>query len=82
MRSKWAYYSEKDNTVYINGSAILPDTRKLSFREHCKQYDKAFAMSYEDRINKFATDTQKAEILEIIGAHPGCNISEYTNVVL
>ena len=82
IKSKWAYYDAKQDAVFINGDAILPNTSGMSWKQHCAAYDEAFAMSYEERIEKFANPIQKEDILQILSEHEGCKISEFTNVRL
>ena len=47
--SKYTMYSKKENALYINSDVILPDTKGMPFREHCKAYKDAFNMSYEKK---------------------------------
>lgn len=70
-------WSEKENTLYINTNAIMPDTSRMNFREHCKAYDEAFAMTYIERIYKFAKGDNKRMILEEVEKHKGCKFSEF-----
>ena len=67
-----AYDSETD-TLYILGKQILPNTLGMTFSQHFKAYDEAWAMSYEERVEKFATPTAKKIIKEQIAKHKGCN---------
>lgn len=76
------YFDKKSNTLYINSDIILPNTKGMSFREHCKAFDEAFKLSYEERIEKFATKEQKEKIRKALEEHKGCNISEYSNVCI
>lgn len=76
---KITIWSEKDNTLYILTEAIMPDTSKMSWKEHCKAYDEAFAMTYEERIDKFANRENKRKILEEAKKHKGCKFSEFTH---
>lgn len=75
--SRYTMYSSKDNTVYINSDVILPDTKGMSFREHCKAYKDAFKMSYEKRLETFCSKNIREEIQAEIDSHPGCLISEF-----
>lgn len=74
------FYSEKDNTLYINSDIILPDTKKLPFKEHLKLTKQAFAKSYEERIEQYATKEQQEHIHEQLKAHEGCKISEFCDM--
>ena len=77
--SRYTMYSRKDNTVYINSDVILPDTKGMSFREHCKAYDEAFKMDYRKRLQEFCPDNIRKEIEADLDSHPGCKISEFCN---
>lgn len=74
---EYTMYSEKENTLYINSDVILPDTKGMPFREHCKAYDNAFKMSYEKRLEAFCPENIRKEIQAKIDSHPGCILSEF-----
>lgn len=76
---KLTWFDSKSETLYINSKAILPDTKGLPFKEHCRRVNDAFKMTYPDRIEAYATEDQKKEILAAMEEHPGCKISEYMN---
>lgn len=76
---RFTKYDEKTNTLYINSMAIMPNTRGLSFKEHHAAMKKAFSMSYTERIDAYAGNDAKIEILSELEKHAGCKISEYVN---
>lgn len=67
-------FSEKDNTLYICTDAIIPKGVKPS------ELRIAMRESYEDRIKKYATQADRAEIEKELKAHEGCSISEYMDI--
>lgn len=75
--SKYTMYSKKENALYINSDVILPDTKGMPFREHCKAYKDAFNMSYEKRLEAFCPENIRKEIQAEIDSHPGCVLSEF-----
>ena len=79
MAKTWCMYSPKMNILYINSYAILPNTNGMSNKEAFKATKQAFDLSYEERIERYATDEQKAQIREALAEHPDCEISEYMN---
>ena len=66
-------FDQKTNTLYIYTPAIMPKSKGW------KEMKAAFAMSYEERIEKFASDKDKAEIKAALEEHKGCMISEFIN---
>ena len=75
---KYTFFDTKSNTLYIRGEVLFPDTKGMSFKEHCKRYDEAFKMPYEKRVELFAPIEAKQEIAEQLKTHSGCKISEFT----
>ena len=76
---KYTKWSEKDNTLYIYSDHLLPDTTGMSWKEHSRAYKEAFAMSYQDRLEKFCKNPEvKKEIKAEIEAHKDCKLSEFT----
>ena len=76
---KYTKFDEKRNTLYINSFAILPNVRGLGYKEHGEALGKAFTMSYIERIEAYASEEAKAEILAEMKKHEGCKISEFCN---
>ena len=72
-----AVYDKKRNTVFIKSDIISPDVRRLSWREAFKEQDRAQAMSYHERLNKWAAKEQRIEVEKLIAEHDGCLISEF-----
>ena len=77
---KYTFFDTKNNILYINSNQLLPCTKGMSFKEYHKAYDKAFTMSYKERINQFACNEAKEEIKKELKAHKDCKISEYLNI--
>ena len=67
-----AYYEPKDKAVYILTDAITP--KAVSRQEFSKAFDK----SYEERIELYATESNKATIRAFLAKHAGAKISEFT----
>ena len=65
-------WGEKENTLYIRTAIIMP---KNCSRE---EYNKAFDLSYPERIKRYCQEDVRAEIENEIKNHPGCKISEFT----
>ncbi len=74
------FYDKRTNTVYINTDLILPNTLGMPFNAACKKRKEAFNLTYEERIDKFAPERYKQEILDAIAAHEGCTVSEFSNL--
>ena len=79
-RCRFAWYDSSRNTVYIKSTCILPDRNWSSKKERREAYKDAFRMTYLSRIERFASDMEKAEIMAFIKEHEGCKLSEYTDV--
>ena len=79
MAGNLYWYSWKTNTLFINSNAILPDTTGMTMKERVRANKAAFALSYEERIERYATEQQKLEIRKALEEHPNCNISEFIN---
>ena len=77
---RYTFFDTKRNTLYINSNLMLPNTKGMSFKEHCKEYDKAFALPYPERLEKFCPDTIRPLVEEEIANHPGCKISEFDDL--
>lgn len=81
--NKYSWYSEKYNTLYILSKLILPNTKGMDFKSHCKAYEEAFKMPYEKRIEKFCPKDIKPALMKEIKdckkQHKDCKLSEYTN---
>lgn len=75
--TKYTWYDSKNDILYIEAHQLMPNTRGMSFREHCKALDAAFAMPYEDRIEAYASALAKEVIYDQLRKHKGCRISEY-----
>ena len=75
MRLTW--FIEKDNTLYINTDAIMCDTKGMSPKERSSALSSYFKLSYEERIEK---SPYKNEIKKELAKHPGCDISEFTDL--
>lgn len=79
-RFKHGYYDAKDNVVYIKSDCLLPNTDDMTWQDHCAAYDKAFKMSFEERVKAYATDEQREAIFAFLAEHEGATISEYMDV--
>ncbi len=75
--SKNFMYDEKTNTLYINSDIIMCDTEGMTFKERSKAMMAHFKLSMEERIN---LSKYKLQILDEIAKHPGCKLSEFTNL--
>lgn len=73
------FFSERDNTFYINSDLIFPNTKGLPFKEHCKKYDEAFKMTYDERLKKFCPKEIRNEIKKEMKKYPNCKVSEFCN---
>lgn len=78
-RIRNAWYSEKDNVVYINSHIIDPDMTGLSRKERWEKICDVHKMSYLDRIEKYCPEAQKKELYDFIAEHGGCSLSEYVD---
>ncbi len=85
QETKYTMFDEERNTLYINSDVILPKmtaTPDMNIREFTRKMSKrldAFKLSYEERIEKFASPDAKEIIKESLAKHSGCKISEYSN---
>lgn len=77
--ARYTYFSEKQNCLFIHSNQLLPNTSGLSWKEHSRAYKQAFAMSYEERLKKFANEECQKEVKEELKKHKGCSISEFMN---
>ena len=77
---KITMWDEKNNTLYIASSVILPNTKGMTLKQHRDEYHKAFEMSYKERIIQFANEEQQKIIYEEMGKHEGCKISEFSTM--
>ena len=66
------YYSEKNNTLYINTDILVP---RNADRE---AFEKAFQMTIKERLETYAPDNVKKAIEEEIAEHKDCSLSEFT----
>ena len=78
--SKYAWYDEKKNVVYINSKCLLPDTSGMTFRDHCRACDKAYKLSILERLELYSTPGQKEDITKFLADHEGCQLSEYSTI--
>ena len=80
VRRSWgtqlAYYDFVDDAVYIRSEAILPNPKRVDR----KTYGDAFKKSYDERIEAYATDEEKALIKAFIEKHKGAKLSEFTTL--
>lgn len=76
---RFTHFSEKHNTLYILSDQILPNTKGMGWKDHCKAYQEAFKMPYHERIERWACEEAKREIKQEMKAHKGCKLSEYCN---
>ena len=79
-RFKYGYYDAKHNIVFIKSDCLLPNTDGMAWKDHCAAYDKAFKMSYQERLEAYATEEQREAISAFLAEHEGAAISEYVNV--
>ncbi len=77
---RYTFFDTKRDTLYINSNLILPDTKGMKFRDHCKKYDEAFAKSYEERLQEYCPQDIRVQIQEELDKHPGCKISEFDDL--
>lgn len=70
-------FSTKDNTLYILSDQLLPNTKGMSFRDHCKAYDEAFKLDMLKRLELYGNEACKKEVAEQLKLHEGCKISEF-----
>lgn len=73
-------YDEKTKTLFINSEVILPNTDGMKFKEQFRLKMEAFKKSYTERLSDYATEEQRKKIYEEINEHPGCGISEFTDI--
>lgn len=66
------YYSEKNDTLYINTDILVPE------KANREAYAKAFQMTIRERLEEYAPENVRQAIKEEIAVHKGCNISEFT----
>lgn len=66
------YYSEKNNTLYVNTDILVPRNADKN------DFDRAFQMTIKERIEKYAPDNAKKGINYELETHKGCQISEFT----
>lgn len=73
-----AIFNTRRNTVFINTDIIKPQgLEKLGWRDRFRIEDEVHAMSYEERLKRYATPEQRKEVEELINQHQGCQVSEY-----
>lgn len=77
---KYTYFDKKENLLCINSKQLLPDTTGMSLKTHCKAYNEAFKLSYEERLEKFACEECRKEVVEELKKHKGCKVTEFTGV--
>ena len=73
----YTMFSEKHNTLYILSGQLLPNTKGMSFRDHCKAYDEAFKLDRLKRLELYGNEACKKEVEEQLKLHKGCDISEF-----
>ena len=66
------YYSEKNNTLYINTDILVPKNPNR------QAFEKAFQMTIRERLEEYTPKEVKKAILEEIAEHKDCNLSEFT----
>lgn len=85
QETKYTMFDEERNTLYINSDVILPKrvaTPNMDIKEFTRKVAErmeAFKLSYEERIEQFASPEAKEIIKESLAKHSGCKISEYSN---
>ena len=79
LKAPWglllAEYDYCRNVIYIRSDCILPHTKVDR-----ATFSKAFAKTYEQRIEDYATDVEKALIKAFIEMHKGAKLSEFTTL--
>lgn len=77
---KYTQFIEKENLLCISSKQLLPDTTGVGLKAHCRAYNEAHKLSYEERLEKFACKECRDEVAEILKKHKGCKITEFTGV--
>ena len=75
-----ATYSFVDNVIYIRSELIAPRFIGKMTKEQREEYHAAFSKSYEERLETYATPSDKALIKAFIEKHNGAKLSEFTIV--
>lgn len=77
---RYTFFNTKTNTLYINTKLMIPNTKGMSFRDHCKRFDETFALSYSERLKKFCPKDIRVQIQKELDKHPGCKIGEFDDI--
>lgn len=78
MKNTVCFYDAKRDAVFIHSDAMSPDYSKMNWKETFREHYRVHAMSYQDRIDRYATPEQRKEIKQMIKAHAGAALSEYS----
>ena len=68
---KYTIWDKTLNTLYVLSDVMKP--------RQCNQqdYGQVFRLSYEERINQFASEEAKEEIANALRIHKGCRICTF-----